>query len=142
MTFLYLLFLIAFSSSNPTHAASGEMKLIIKGAKTNSGVIRVLIFNQADGFPEEPKKSFKALSIPVINFSAQTTIDDLPSGNYAISVFHDEDEDGILKKNKYGIPKDRCGFSNNPTIFFGPPSFSKCKIEITNKPILVEITLS
>lgn len=122
-------------------AGKGEIKLIINDTKENTGVIRVLVFNQAEGFPEEPKKAFKALSIPVKNSSAQTTISGLPPGEYAVSVFHDEDADGIFKKNAVGLPIDSYGFSNNPTLFFGPPSFSKCKIKVSDKAILVEIIL-
>jgi uncharacterized protein (DUF2141 family) len=136
-----LSFLLLFHLCNLFQTESGEIKMIVNSTKTNSGVIRVLLFNQADGFPEDPKKAFKALSIPVKNFSAQTTIPNLPTGNYAISVFHDEDEDGIFKKNSIGLPIDRYGFSNNPTLFFGPPSFSKCKVALGNKPITVEINL-
>jgi uncharacterized protein (DUF2141 family) len=139
MKIICLLFLFAFSSLAQTE--SGEIKLIINDTKTDSGIIRILIFNQAEGFPEESKKALKALSIPVKNSSAQTTISGLPSGNYAISVFHDEDEDGVFKKNSFGLPKNSYGFSNNPSLFFGPPSFSKCKVEVNNKPVLVEIIL-
>ncbi len=139
MKIFCLVFLFALTSL--ADKENGEIKLIINDTKSNSGVIRVLIFDQADGFPEEAKKAFKALSIPVENFSAQTTIKNLPAGNYAVSVFHDQDGDGVFKKNSIGLPIDSYGFSNNPTLFFGPPSFSKCKVAINNEPVSVEINL-
>jgi uncharacterized protein (DUF2141 family) len=139
MKIFCLVFLFALTSL--PEKENGEIKLIINDTKSNSGVIRVLIFDQADGFPEEAKKAFKALSIPVENFSAQTTIKNLPAGNYAVSVFHDQDGDGVFKKNSIGLPIDSYGFSNNPTLFFGPPSFSKCKVAINNEPVSVEINL-
>lgn len=139
MKILLLLFLI--TSWSPFQSGTGEIKLIINDTQSNSGVIQVLIFNQADGFPEKPKKAYRALSIPVKNSSIQTTIKGLPPGDYAVSVFHDEDGDGVFKKNSFGLPIDSYGFSNNPTLFFGPPSFSKCKVAVNNKPVLVEIIL-
>ena len=96
MKILLLLFLV--NSWSPFQSGAGELKLIINDIETNSGVVQVLIFNQADGFPEQSKKAYKALSIPVINSSAQTTIKGLPPGDYAVSVFHDEDADGVFKK--------------------------------------------
>jgi len=139
MTALVIFLLSIFSTfSTP---GNGEIKLIIKDTKSNTGVIRVLVFNQADGFPEEPKMAFKALSIPVKNFAAETLIKGLPAGTYAVSIFHDEDGDGVFKKNSVGLPIDSYGFSNNPTLFFGPPSFSKCKVTVKDSPVLVEIIL-
>jgi uncharacterized protein (DUF2141 family) len=139
MKIICMLFLFAFSSLGQME--SGEIKLIINHTKTDSGIIRILIFNQAEGFPGEPKKALEVLSIPIKNSSAQTTIRGLPPGNYAVSVFHDEDEDGIFKKNSVGLPLSSYGFSNNPALYFGPPSFLRCKVVVNNKPVLIEIIL-
>ncbi len=133
------IFLFSIYSSEPKTGC--EIELLSKGAKSNNGVIRVLIFNKEDGFPEEPKKAFRALSLPVSNSSAKVTVENLPSGNYAISVFHDDDSDGKMKKNMVGFPLDSCGFSNNPTFYFGPPSFSKCAVQIKDSSVKVEINL-
>ena len=130
MKILALLVLFAFSTSY--QAGSSDIKLIINEIQTDTGTIRVLVFNQADGFPEEPKKAFKALSIPVKNLKAETVIKGLPAGNYAISVFHDENDDGELKKNIVGIPIENYGFSNNPSVIFSAPSFNKCSFRVDN----------
>lgn len=52
---------------------------------------------------------------------------DLKPGKYAIMVFHDENEDGELKTNFIGMPKEGVGTSNNHQ---GIPSFRKCQFEI------------
>ena len=133
------IFLLSTFISEPQ--TGGDLELIIKNAKSNKGVIQILIFNKEDGFPEIHHKAFKAMSLPVSNLSAKVILENLPSGNYAISVFHDEDSDGKMKKNNFGIPIDNYGFSNNPTLNFGPPSFSKCAVQVKNSTVKVEITL-
>lgn len=138
---LLILGILLFSTFNLESQNEGKIELLIKGAKSNSGMILVLIFNQEDGFPEEPKKAFKAMSLPVSNLSTRVVIEDLPAGDYAISVFHDEDSDGQIRKNDFGMPIDTYGFSNNPTLYFGPPSFSKCAVPVKNSLVKVEITL-
>lgn len=120
---------------------TSRLELVIQNTKSNKGTIQVLIFNSEAGFPDEPKKAFKAFSLPITDLSAKKTIDKLPPGKYAISVFHDEDSDGKIQKNGVGIPIDRFGFSNNPTLFFGPPSFSKSAFTIKNTPTKVLINL-
>lgn len=119
----------------------GDIELIIKNAKSNKGVIQVLIFSKEDGFPEIHHKAFKSMSLPVSNLTAKVNLQDLPTGNYAISVFHDEDSDGQIRKNHFGLPLDSYGFSNNPNLYFGPPSFSKCAVQVKKSTVKVEIKL-
>ena len=53
-------------------------------------------------------------------------IDDVPSGDIAVLVYVDENENGLIDKNFIGIPKEPLGISNNyrPK---GPPAFSRAK---------------
>ena len=44
-------------------------------------------------------------------------------GLYAVSVLHDEDRNDRLTSGFFGIPKEGFGFSNNPKIIAGPPTF-------------------
>ena len=44
-------------------------------------------------------------------------------GEYAVSVIHDENDNRKLDRNFVGIPTEGIGFSRNPVLAFGPPSF-------------------
>jgi uncharacterized protein (DUF2141 family) len=55
---------------------------------------------------------------------------DLPPGRYAVIVFHDENDNGLLDKNGLGIPIEGYGFSNNATGFFSAPSFDDAAITV------------
>ena len=46
----------------------------------------------------------------------------MPSGAYAVSVFHDENRDRNLN-TFLGIPREGFGFSRNPRVRFGAPRF-------------------
>lgn len=53
------------------------------------------------------------------------------TGAYAIAIYHDEDASGTINRGGlFGIPSEAVGFSNNPTILFGPPSLKSVRIEI------------
>jgi len=49
----------------------------------------------------------------------------LPSGEYAIAVFHDQNSNEKLDKNLLGIPNEIYGFSNNARGTFGPPALKE-----------------
>lgn len=43
-------------------------------------------------------------------------------GDYALSVYHDENDDHDFNTNWLGLPSEPYGISRNPSMFFGPPS--------------------
>jgi uncharacterized protein (DUF2141 family) len=52
-------------------------------------------------------------------------------GTYAIAIYHDEDSSGTINRGGlFGIPSEAVGFSNNPTIFLGPPSLRSVLVKI------------
>lgn len=104
----------------------GTIEIAISETSTDDGVIQVLIFNQEKGWPESLDDAWKMLTLPIESGLASKTITNVPAGTYAITVFHDHDKDGEIRKNKVGYPLDDFGFSNNPRLLFGVPSFSKC----------------
>jgi uncharacterized protein (DUF2141 family) len=54
----------------------------------------------------------------------------LADGAYAVQLFHDEDGDGKMKTNMFGIPSEGYGFSNRAKANFGPPKFADMKVEV------------
>jgi uncharacterized protein (DUF2141 family) len=46
----------------------------------------------------------------------------------AIAVYHDENNDGQLNRNRLGIPTERYGFSRNARGLTGPPGFEQAVI--------------
>ncbi len=48
--------------------------------------------------------------IKIKNKKATVIIKNLPSGEYAISLFHDVNSNNILDKNMFGIPSEEYGF--------------------------------
>jgi uncharacterized protein (DUF2141 family) len=120
---------------------SNTLHVHVHQANSDRGQIRVLIFAKADGFPDQMEKAMKNYSVSPKNNKCELTIEGLPAGVYAISVIHDEDGNGKLNTNPVGYPTEKFGFSNNPKIYFGPPSFEKASFELKNAPHTVRINL-
>ena len=51
-------------------------------------------------------------------------------GTYAFVAFIDENNNGVMDKNRLGIPKEPIGFSVSKMGLFGPPSFKKASYPI------------
>lgn len=124
MTALTLLPLLASA------AAPGEVDLSISGQRSAKGLIRVCLtrdpahFPGCDDDPAAEKRSVPA-SQSALKFQG------LPSGAYAVSLFHDENSNGKLD-TVIGIPREGFGFSRNPPIRFGPPRFAAARFAVTS----------
>jgi uncharacterized protein (DUF2141 family) len=65
---------------------------------------------------------------------------DIPPGEYAISAFHDANDNKKMDTNLFGIPKEPIGISNNATGFMGPPKYNDAKFTV-NKNTTLAITI-
>tara|TARA_R110002051_G_scaffold201653_2_gene268435 strand:- start:3563 stop:3982 length:420 start_codon:yes stop_codon:yes gene_type:complete len=68
----------------------------------------------------------------VLNF------ENVPSGEYAILVLHDENENGKMDFESNGMPIESYGMSGNE-MSMGPPIFSSAKFSLTNDDLKFNI---
>lgn len=124
--------------SSPTKL---ELEVKVTGINSDSGPVLLALYNAADGFPNVPDKAYRKLKALPREGLAKFVIGNLPEGNYAISVFHDANGNGIIDIGTFGIPKEQYGVSNNVSNIFGPPSFQKAAIKIEKPATNIEIKL-
>jgi uncharacterized protein (DUF2141 family) len=140
MKFLLLFFAFIFSCTLSAQTRS-SVQVNIQEASSDRGMIRVLLFSGATGFPDQVGKAVKSFSLPPKNQQVAFTITDLVPGTYALAVIHDQDSNGKLSSNAVGYPIEKFGFSNNPKVYFSPPSFEKAAFVLGKTPVKVTISL-
>ncbi len=118
-----------------------SLQVSISGANSDAGSIRILVFSKPSGFPDQVKQAVRSISLAPKNGKASFKVTDLPTGTYAIGVIHDQDNNGKLSTNAVGYPTEKFGFSKNPKVYFGPPSFEKAAFVLGKTPISLEISL-
>jgi uncharacterized protein (DUF2141 family) len=138
-----LLILIAalFLTTITSVEAQGELNLTITGIENTSGTIRIALFNNENGFPTDETKAFKLVAIQITGESVNTIIKNLPYGKYAISVFHDENNNSIFDTNFIGIPKEGNGVSNGTGKSLSTPSYSDATFQFTESSTNISIRL-
>ncbi len=99
------------------------LNIQINKIKNNRGSILVSIYNGERGFPYQSTSSIKTFSVKSMQGSIEVTAKDLPTGQYAVALFHDADGNGKLSTNILGMPKEGYAFSNNASSFLGVPGF-------------------
>ncbi len=113
----------------------------IDGLRSDRGQVVCALFSSAADFPKRPEKAVARDKSAILNGHATCQFDSIPSGTYAISVFHDENANGKLDTNFFGIPREGVGASNNAKGHFGPPKFSAAAFQHSGDTAL-EITMN
>lgn len=113
------------------------MQVEVKGLKNNNGKVMIGVYNSEGTFL---KKTYKGRVATIKNNKATTTFTDLPVGEYAVSVYHDENNNQKLDVNFMGIPKEKYASSNGAKGFMGPPKYVDAHFKITaNNTIVIKI---
>lgn len=129
------LFVIVFNFLNAQTIA-----VQVTNFENNNGVCFACLFNKAEGFPDSSKNAIKCIKVKIENKIAQFSFKDIPKGDYAIAVFHDENNNGKLDENFLGIPKEGYGVSNNVLPKMNKPKFEAAKfLFTTNRSININI---
>ncbi len=134
-TYPLLLLLMAIAVQS---FSQGRIEVTVSNIKKHVGEIRVGLFNSKETFLE---KAVEGKVVKVTGDKATVVFEQIQNGEYALSVFHDENENGELDTNAIGIPKEGFAFGNNAMGTFGPPSFDKAKVIIENNKVTQDIRL-
>ena len=123
------LFVVLFSSA--TGKAQGKITVQISNLKTNEGLVRLCLFDNAAAFGGKGKP-VQCVAASIANKNAVATFDQVPAGTYAVSVFHDVNKNNKLDLNILGIPKEGYGASQNKLPFAAAPVFKENQFTIQN----------
>jgi uncharacterized protein (DUF2141 family) len=117
-----------------------NVKVIIKGIKSEKGKLVLAIFKDQEGF--KSKKPIKRLELNKSDLEEIEVVLKLDLGTYGISVLDDENSNNKMDYNFIGIPKEGFGFSNYYHEGLSKPHFDRFKFEINNRAVeLIDIRL-
>lgn len=111
-----------------------ELVVNVDNITPKKGVMMIALYNSANNY-QAGTVAFSGQKIAVTANTLTIKFGDIPSGEYAITLFHDENENGVLDKNVLGIPSEGYGFSNN-SVSMGQPDFAEAKFDVNDNTII------
>jgi uncharacterized protein (DUF2141 family) len=119
----------------------GSINVHITGLKNLEGKFGVSLFNSKKGFPGKHQQACCSV-LKIISSTSETVLfEHLPYGTYAVSIMHDENNNGKLDTNFIGIPKEGVGVSNNPKIGMGGPKFKDSVFTLDTKELEITVAM-
>lgn len=114
--------------------AAQTLTVEITGIKNDQGKILLQLFNSKENY--QNNTAYSANMTKAKQGIVTVTFDNLEAGDYAIRYFHDENDNGNLEQNLFGMPVEGYGFSNNAKANFGPAAFEDMKVTITDQNLV------
>jgi uncharacterized protein (DUF2141 family) len=113
-----------------TAADNASLDVTVTGLRNKKGNILVCLTANSKAFPDCSKDSKSLKRTVKANAGGTISFADVAPGTYALSLIHDENANGKLDTS-LAIPSEGFGFSRNPKITFGPPSFKAAAFALT-----------
>lgn len=132
---------LAFQKRDGQTVERGRIIVSVSGLKNNKGQIGILLFDQREGFPAEREKAVREILLPIGAGDVRHIFSDLPFGDYAVSIMHDQNMNNKLDVNFFGMPTEGNGVSNNVKNRLGPPKFEQAVFRLDRSSYSVAIKI-
>lgn len=136
-----ILFLCSATASGEEQTETGDIIVDISALKSHSGLARVSLYNSNDGFPIKSEKAFKTIVVNLEKEGASARFSDIPYGEYAAAVLHDENKNGRMDLSWMMLPEEGFGASNVMKKRFIPPAFNDAKFILHSEERILEVRI-
>ena len=104
-----------------------------------SGAAGVAVWSAARGFPEDIEHAVATTYAGIEDGTAVAQFSHLAPGTYAVTVYHDENNNGRFDKNWIGMPTEAWGVSNNVHPRLRAPRFDEARLDLKSGEHSIEI---
>jgi uncharacterized protein (DUF2141 family) len=117
-----------------------DLTVNLKGARNANGSVVAAIYSSKQSFAKEGQQ-FAAFRTLATTGGASVTFHDLPAGDYAVTAFHDENNNGKLDRDATGLPTEGYGVSNDARELLSPPFWDKASFALEGESKTISITI-
>ncbi len=113
----------------------------IYGIRNMEGTVKAILYGPGPKtFLVKGKKADKERE-PAEEGSMTLCVSAPENGQYAVVVYHDENDNHKFDRNWIGLPTEGFGFSNDPTLYLAPPSFEEVAFEVNRRITHVDVKM-
>lgn len=108
-------------------APAADLTILVEDVKSSDGQIMVAVYDTADSFQRQPAGVAR---VAAVAGTTTVVLKDLPTGRYAVTLYHDANGNGRLDRNPLGMPVEDYAFSNNALGRQGTPEFDSASLPL------------
>lgn len=119
--------------------AASEISVSVENIKSDNGSLMFGVYSEKTFMKAKPEYYAKS---EIVNGEAKVVFKDIPPGTYAVSCFHDKNNNAQMDFEPTGIPLEPYGISNNKINPYGPPVWEDAKFDFGAESLNLNIKLS
>ncbi len=127
-------------SLGTTVLLGATLTIEVSNVTSHEAKVYVGLYMKNQNFPDLDDSSVKKI-VEVKSDRVEVIFDELAEGSYAVAVFHDINNNGVLDKNFIGFPKEPFAFSNNFKPTFSKPKFEDCSFVLEKEGTKIFVAL-
>lgn len=142
LSIIYILLLFMGSGVTVAEERAGHLVIRATELQYDQGVVIANLFRvQAQVLKSHT--AFRRQHAPIARLHAELAFSDIPQGDYAVIVFHDQNNNQDLDHHFLGFSNEPMGFSNGfrSGLLAGLPSFQKLKFKVNFGDTVLSIPL-
>ena len=130
----------------PSHSLSqkqqtGKIIVDVTDIQGETGDVKYSLHNQPDAFPGKPEAAVATARSDITGSTSRAVFDSVPYGEYAVSIIHDENLNGILETKWMGMPTEGFGASNDAPAVMGPPRYKDARFNLDTAELRLTIKM-
>ena len=122
------------SAQNGVSRATVTLVVRVDGFESADGVAGAAAWQTAQGFPEQIEHAVATTYVGIQDGVAVACFGQMEPGTYAITVFHDTNDNRRFDRNWLGMPREAWGVSNNVRPRLRAPRFDEAMLELPPGP--------
>jgi uncharacterized protein (DUF2141 family) len=135
-------FLIGAAFFASSQVSGATLTVVINDVRSDVGVLNIGIYDNKNDWLGSSTVQKRSLKVREHNVEGVvTTSFNVEPGEYAISVHHDDNDNGKMDTNFIGIPKEPTGLSNGAVAKFGPPKYEDAAFRVGDEHFEMPIKL-
>jgi uncharacterized protein (DUF2141 family) len=126
--------------------AGAELTVAVTALHSAQGHLCMALFSQPDGFPESKTLAHATARVAITaapdgTGTATVVFPGLPPGTYAVTCFHDENDNDTFDKSWLGVPREGWAVSNNVVPHLRAPTWDEARFTLgpTAQTIAVKV---
>jgi uncharacterized protein (DUF2141 family) len=130
-----LLLAVPLPAAQP--AATLTLTVVTREMRSARGALRVALYDRDGGFPGGWERARRQVEVPMRAPADTVVLRDVPAGDWAVALHHDENGNGRMDETFYGAPKEGWGASRDPRPRLRAPRFAEAALTLTRDTTIV-----
>lgn len=132
--------LLGSAASAPRPTETQAVTVVVSALVSTTSTVKLYFYNTREGFLKSGKWAFSKAVKPEGKSGFLLPVD-LPTGEWAVAITQDLNNNDKIDKNFVGIPTEPYAFSNNVRPTLAAPDFNECKFMVDGPGKVVSIVL-